>query len=233
MFIKKIFEDSVDLSVHLQFQKFSKGNFKNRAMIKASNSKGKYSISTTAEYANEFVRTLAEKIMNNKIHVSGAVITTLDLTGKLDFKDKKQFMGVKQYIMDSDLSGNEILDLCNTFPLAFMALSFKFGNYELKIKAKAPKSAKPSTKGESTPKIDFCKLITTDKNLIKNLLFDINLDSFKKVEITHEFVINDLILPKNETDFAKIREMAKRKGKIIRKINLDGKEIVKEKEFEA
>ncbi len=233
MFIKKIFEGNVDNLVHLQFQKFSKGNFKNKAMIKASHSKDKYSIATTAEYANELVRMLSEKIMNNKIHVSGAVITTMDLTGKLDFKDKKQFMGVKQYIMDSDMSGTEILDLCNKLPLAFMALSFKFGNYELKIKAKAPKSAKPSTKGEAAPKIDFCKFITTDKSLVSNILFDINLDSFKKVEITHEFVITDLILPKNETDFAKIREMAKRKGKIIRKINLDGKEIVKEKEFEA
>jgi hypothetical protein len=232
MFIKKIFENKVDDSVHKQFQKFSKGEFKNRAMIKASNSKGKFSIYTSYEYANGFVKMLAEKLGNEKTHVSGAIITTTDLTGKLNFKDKKQFMGIKQYIMDSEMTGNEILDIYNKFPLAFLGLSFKAKDNELKTKAKAPKSAKPSPKGEAAPKIDFCKLITRDKELLKNILFDISLD-FKKVEITHTFLITDLVLPKDEKDFAKIRELAKRKGKIIRKITIDGKEIVKEKEFEA
>ena len=34
-------------------------------------------------------------------------------------------------------------------------------------------------------------------------------------------------------DFAKIREMAKRKGKIIRKAEIDGHEVINEKEFLA
>ena len=38
---------------------------------------------------------------------------------------------------------------------------------------------------------------------------------------------------KYEEDFAKIREMAKRKGKIVRKMDIDGVEKVKEVEFEA
>jgi hypothetical protein len=36
-----------------------------------------------------------------------------------------------------------------------------------------------------------------------------------------------------EKDYAKIREMAKRKGKIVRIVNVDGKEERKETEFEA
>ena len=34
-FIKKIFDGNIDESVHLQFQKFSKGEFRDRALIKA------------------------------------------------------------------------------------------------------------------------------------------------------------------------------------------------------
>lgn len=233
MFIKKIFEDKVDKLVHLQFQKFSKGNFKNKALIKASNSKGNYKIATGYEYANEFVRMVAEKLGNDKTKITGGIITTFDLTGKLDFKDKKQFMGVKQYVLDTEMTGKEILNLLDKFPFAFMALSFKTNDTELKIKPKAPKSAKPSTKGDARPNPDFCKLTTTDKNLVKNILFDINLDDFKKVEVSHEFRIEDLILPKGEKDSAKIRELTQRKGTIIRKMNVDEKDVVKEKDFVA
>ena len=37
-FIKKAVENKVDDSVHLQFQKFSKGEFRNRAIIEAKKS---------------------------------------------------------------------------------------------------------------------------------------------------------------------------------------------------
>ncbi len=40
-------------------------------------------------------------------------------------------------------------------------------------------------------------------------------------------------MPKGETDYAKIREMAKRKGRVVRIANVDGKETRKEAEFEA
>jgi hypothetical protein len=40
-------------------------------------------------------------------------------------------------------------------------------------------------------------------------------------------------MPKGETDYAKIREMAKRKGKIIRISTIDGKEMKSEVPLEA
>jgi len=231
-FIRKIFENKADELVHLQFQKFSKGEFKNKAIIEATISKGNFKISTSAEFANELVRAVAEKL-TGKTHVKGIIISTLDLSKDIEFIGKKQFMGIKQYIIEKEMDGREIISALNKLPTAFFALSFKADNTELKIKPKAPKSAKPPTKGESAPKADFCKLITRDSNLAKNMLFDIDLNNSKKVKINHAFLINDIILPKDETDHAKIREMAKRKGKIIRKIDIDGREIVQEKEFLA
>ena len=56
------------------------------------------------------------------------------------------------------------------------------------------------------------------------------------MEIKHDFIINEIVIPdelKNEKDFAKIREMSRRKGKIIRNLNIDGKDVKKEIEFEA
>jgi len=230
-FIKKIFDGKIDDSVHQQFQKFSKGEFRNRALIKAKNSKGNYSIHTTNEFANGLVRGLAEKLGNNKANITGVVVSTSDLTGELDFKSKKQFMGIKQYGIDNEMSGKEIIELLDKLPKAFFALSFKVNEEELKIKPKAPKSAKPSTKTEKKINPDFCKLKTKDKNIAESFVFE--KPDFKLAEISHTFLITDLIMPEGETDFSKIREMSKRKGKIIREGGIDSQKIKKEIEFEA
>ncbi len=54
--------------------------------------------------------------------------------------------------------------------------------------------------------------------------------------MNHTFIIEDIVVPdelKQEKDFAKVREMAKRKGKIIREIRIDEQIVKEEKEFEA
>jgi len=226
-FIKKIFDGKIDDSVHVKFQKFSKGEFKDRAVINVRKTKNAWKIGTTAEFANELVYVVAKKL-TGKAKVKGAIISAKDLG--IEYQGKKQFMGVKQFLIDKEMSKEEILDILEKHPHAFAALSFQAQDTILKIKAKAPKTAKPSSKGDAKPKADFCKLETQDVNIVKDFLFDINTDS-KNVEISHDFIIQELVLPKNEKDFAKIRELAKRKGKIIRKINIEGKEQVKEKDF--
>lgn len=229
-FIKKIVDGQIDDSVHLQFIKFSKGEFRDRAVINAKKSGNKYTINTSAEFGNELVREVAQKLGNNKTKVEGAIVSTLGLKGKIDFKEIKQFQGVKRYLLDKEMSGNEILDLIEMSPKAFFGLSFESEDSKLKIKAKAPKSGKPG-KGDEKPKADFCKLITTDAELGKNFVFE--KPDFKKAEIVHTFFIEDIIIPKNEKDFAKMRELAKRKGRIVRKAEIDGVEKISEIEFEA
>lgn len=233
-FIKKIFEGKSDGLVHLQFQKFSRGEFKNRAVVKAKSSGGKYTIFTTSEFANEFVRELAEKLGVGKTKVTGVVVSTSDLTGQLNFKGKKQFQGVKQYIMDDEMAGKDLTNLLNKFPKAFFALSFSVGEDILKIKPKAPKSGKPGTKGEEAPNPDFCKLITKDRAMMESFVFEKK--DFKEAIINHTFVIEEIVVPeslKKEGDFAKIREESKRKGKILREIEIDGEKTRSERAFEA
>lgn len=229
-FIKKVFDENIDEEVHLQFQKFSRGEFRNKAIIEAKNSKGKYTIKTSAEFANELVSEVAKKVGERRIKVSGAIISTNDLTGKFEFKEKKQFQGVKRYIIDKEMSGNKIIELLKEFPKTFFALSFEIDDTKLKIKPKAPKSGKPG-KGGDKPKADFCTLKTTEKEIGESFVFE--KPNFEKAEIVHTFFINDIIMPKDETDFSKIREMAKRKGKIVREAIIDEQEMKSEKEFIA
>lgn len=61
----------------------------------------------------------------------------------------------------------------------------------------------------------------------------INVDDFKKANISHDFLIQEIIIPQGEKDFEKIRLMAKRKRRVLRHILADGKSIEREKSFEA
>jgi hypothetical protein len=231
-FIKKIVDKNFDEAVHLQFQKFSRGEFKDRAVLKVKKTKDKYTINTSPEFANEFVRMMAEKLGTNSTKVEGAIVSTSDLTGKVDFKEKKQFQGVKRYMIDKEMTGKELLNLLNEFPKTFFGLTFDVDeNNKLKIKPKAPKSGKPG-KGDEEPKADFCKLITNDQEIGKSFIFEKN--DFKSADVKHIFVIEKMVMPEtDEKDFAKIREMTKRQGKIIRFSNIDDVKDTKEYEFTA
>ncbi|MFZ1970873.1 MAG: hypothetical protein WAU65_01690 [Candidatus Nanoarchaeia archaeon] len=233
-FIEKIFLKETDNLVHLQFQKFSRGTFGNRALINAKKSGNKYSITTSAEFANELVREVAQKLGDKKTVFTGAVISTFDLTGKLDFNSKKQFQGVKSYIINKEMTGNEIIKLIDEFPKAFFGLSFKIEDTELKVKPKAPKSGKPKSKDDEKPKGDFCKIVTTDEKIGRGFVFEKS--DFKRADISHTFVIDSIEVPENlkkSSDFLLVREESKRKGKIIREAEIDGEKIKKEIEFEA
>ena len=235
-FIKKLFDKKSDNLVHLQFQKFSRGEFRNRAEIAAKNSSGKYSIYATADFANDLVRDMAEKLGDGKTEVTGAVISTSDMTGKISYKSKKQFQGVKNYAIQGEMSGREIMKLLDEFPKTFFALSFKTADSEIKIKPKAPKSAKssPPKEGEQKKKPDFCKLTTTDKKMASEFVFEKH--DFKTAEITHTYFIESIKVPenlKNEKDFAKVREESLRVGRIVREATIDGEKRREEVGFEA
>jgi hypothetical protein len=228
-FIKKIFDGEIDEFVRRQFQKFGKGKYEDRALLKLKKVKDRFNISAGSEYANEFVRHMGDLLGEERTNVRGVIISTRNLEEELEFKDKKQFMGIKKYIIEKEMSGNEIKTLCDKFLKPFISLSFKVKDGELKIKEKPPKSGKPGGKGQKKPKPDFCKLKTNNLEIVKNLVFEI--DNFKEVEINHTFLIEEIIIPKDEKDPIRMRELAKRKGKIIRKLFIDGKERIEEKEF--
>jgi hypothetical protein len=237
-FIKKIFDGKTDEFVHLQFQKFSRGEFKCRALVKVKESAGNFTISTTSEYARELARAMGEKLGNNTTHVTGALICALDLTG-FKYEERKMAMGVRKYMINREMTGKEIVDLCDNVTKAFIAFSFKVGDDELKVKDKSPKSAKgagSAKKEDAELKIDFCKLKTTDRKIVEGLVFDKEAIGAKKLEVKHDFIITEIVIPeelKSEKDFAVIREKSLRKGKIIRELDIDGKKVKKEIDFAA
>ncbi|MBU3940527.1 MAG: hypothetical protein KKH88_01215 [Nanoarchaeota archaeon] len=230
-FITKIFENKIDQDVHNQFTRFSIGTFENRALCQLTKTAKNLKIKTSFEYANEFVAYLANTI-EDKTRIVGMILCTSDISPELPFEvERKNAMGLKKYLFDHDLTKEQILNLYEKFPDALILFNFSTTAGTLKIKQKAPKAGKAG-KGEEEPKADYCILTTTNFDLTKEFAFDAS--NFKKFFAKHTFVIESVNVPKEyETDFNLARKMAKRKGKIIREINIDGKGQKSEINFEA
>ena len=201
-FIKKIFENKIDDSIHKNFIRFSKGTFENRALVKIKKSKDKLIIYTSFDMVNDLVLEFSK--MNKELNISGRLIK----------KGKKQDIEER---IDSDKLKNLVND--NDYCL----LDISTEEFSLKSKKSIPKPGK-----NLDPK--FCSAILP-LSALENFVFDIK-ENFKKIEISHTYIIDELIIPKEyENDPEKARIFAKRKGKIIRLINIDEKQIKNEKEI--
>ncbi|MEK6928657.1 MAG: hypothetical protein AABW65_01730 [Nanoarchaeota archaeon] len=230
--INKIFSRKIDEDVHREFLKFGKGVFENKYLINGKKQKERWNIKTGAEFANFLVKKCLEKT-SEKIEVSGIIIATFNIRDKAEFSIEKikQFMGVKKAVLNTETTPEKILSLMKEYPKAFYALSFSTKNFQLKIKARAPKGAKPAPGREKEISPDFCSLKTNDSEIIKDLFFDA--PNFKEANIKHILTISEIAIPEKISDPVQIREQSKRKGKITRIAVIDGKENRSEAEFFA
>ncbi|MEM4181612.1 MAG: hypothetical protein QXX68_00445 [Candidatus Pacearchaeota archaeon] len=233
MIIKKIFEGNFDNDVHLDFLKYSKGIFNKKYLLEVKNSKKGLQIKTGPEFANYFVKKGLELANSSKVDLKGIIVSTLDINIPFS-KEKKQFMGIKQYKVNGNFNSNEVLEFIKQNPKIFFALSFSLPNYELKIKPKMPKSPKPSNKVEDEDEIspNFCSLKTNLREVIEEMLFEVK-EEFQHVSVEHIIQVDEIIYPEGYQKMKpeEIREKSKRKGKIIRKLIIDGKEKVSEASF--
>ncbi len=201
-FIKKIFEDNVDEQVHRQFTRFSKGTFENKALMKIKKSKDKFTIYTSFDLSSDLVRIFSDLIKETNI------------SGRLIKKGKKQDI-------EENVNSEQLKKLLEEND--YCLLDIETDDYSLKCKKNLSKPGK-----KLDPK--FCSAVLPLEEL-DEFAFDIK-ENFKQAEISHIYIITDIIaLKEYENDPEKARIFAKRKGKIIRLIKTNGKEIKSEKEL--
>ena len=220
--LREIFAGKSSEAAHRDFVKFSKGSFTDRYIVDAKRQKEGWSIKTGPEYTNFLVEECLSKV-KEPIKLTGVITATFDVKSKAKFEisDVKNAMGVKKAVVDTTTEPEKILSLMREFPKAFFALSFSTPQTTLKIKAKAPKSAKPAAAGAKEPKAEFCSIKTTDRDIVDNILFGATEN--KAVSIKHVIDINEIVLPKGVSDPVQIREQSKRKGIIRRIVTFEGK----------
>jgi len=223
LFIKKLFLGQADDSVHAQFVRFGKGIFENKAVYSAAKS-GQIKINGTFELANDFVKFAAAN--SKKMNVKGIIMAREDL-GLGESKEKK---GLFYFDVDKEIGSEELLKIGEK--AYAMLLDCEAEGISIKMKKKIPR---PKAQiGDKLPKIDdkFCVMFLPQGLWSKakdEFLF--GLPEGKKYKLSHSYTISEIILPKGEKDFEKMRLLAKKKGTIKRIALVDGKEIVQEKEF--
>jgi len=232
-FIKKIFDGETDENIHKQFVRFGKGNFSGRAVAVFRKTPGKVKIGGSFEYANDFA-SLAAKFGCGK--ASGKVLSKEDISSIMsknsisgNSETKKGGLFHENNINEQNMSSEQLKELLeNSY---FCMLDIQGGGFELKTKKNLPK---PGKSGDSKIDDKFCQLEIAEKywNDVKSSFFW-DFPECKKGKVSHEYVITELIMPKGENDFERIRLLTKRKGKIIRKIEADGNEKKVEKELIA
>lgn len=230
-FIKKVFNGKVDDSVHQQFIRYGKGDYKGRFPLSLWMTK-KVKLRTSFEYANDIVLMCA-KMGNCK--VSGEVVSKDDITNVLKENNiegtTKSIRAGRIFLTElssQDLNEEQLTKLVEASNFAL--LDIVGTDFTFKTKKKLPKP------GKNENKIDdkFCQLEADKKyfSIIKDGFFW-DMPEGKKILVKHQVLIDSIVMPEGEKDFAKIRELAKRKGKIIRIADVDGTEKRSEVDFEA
>jgi len=217
-FIKKVFEKKIDEQTRKQFVRFSRGSFSGRAALNLVKNE-KIKLGGSFEFANDFSSFVSELDKNAKF--SGIILSKEDL--KLGGRKKGEIF-VNEIINLDSSKIKEIEDKAYS-----MLLDAEGNGISLKIKKKLPK---PGKSGELKIDDKFC-LIEADLRYWEKIKEFFMLPECKKAKISHTIIVEDIIIDKNEKDFVKMRENAKKKGKIIRKMNIDKQETSEEKIFEV
>ncbi len=233
-FIKKIANNKVDELCHRQFIRFGKGKYENRALLNVTISAGKIKVHGSFETLNDIIAFLSS-------------LTELNVSGKILFK-KNDDVSILQRIglttanqktstvieveTQGKLEKNKGIELQHG--CYFMLLDVDSPGILLKCKKKLPK---PSAKSTKTTNDKFFSLELTNAKAIKaflqEFLFDVDTANKKKINITHNYIINDIILPKTASNAEEMRQKAKRKGVIERVVKADGTTTIKKINFIA
>jgi len=223
-FIKAIVNNEVDEATHKKLARYGKGEYE-RGLLWIKKAKN-LRIKASYDWSNDLFGMIAEKI-DKDIEVKGKIIASRDFESEMDIELKSFSKRGKLYTAELDLilTPEQMKSIYNNFNDSFILLSLKSDVFKLKVKNSIPK---PGGK----IKENFCSA-TLPLDTLEEFAFDFD-QNFSEVNIINKFVITELVVPEEyKNDFAMARLMAKRKGKLVRAITLDGNILEKEYPMEA
>jgi len=216
-FIKKVWDGKAE-EAHNQFVRFGKGRFENRAVLVLQKT-SKIKLRGSFEWVSDFAKLASELV---EASFSGIILSKEKIS---ELGAGKQKSGIIEYQVSVDSKKiQEIKD-----KVYALLLNAETPSLILKTKKKLPK---PGKGADAKADDKFCQL-EADLKYWPQIRDAFKLPECKKAKISHTILIEDIIIPEGEKDFVKIRELAKRKGKIIKISEVDSIEIKDEKEFLA
>jgi hypothetical protein len=250
-FTSKLALGKADETAHRRLVKYSKGEFQGPTI--EINAKGRtLAINGSPEYEDLIGRVMAEHAPSEmEFSISGATKCPEDQTdvlrnAGLDIQMSKA-KGKDRYEakLNDDLIPTKALrdiysglaDDCHIL----LTIKPASGGREWSMSTKKD-YPRPSPKGEIKGSgTDFCKaILPLSDELAKDVLSEVVPDfegeiktPFKQLKVENHYTIDEVILPENKEklSYTEIRLGAKKKGTLVRKATVDGKELTKEKQF--
>jgi len=226
-FIKEIFTKKISENTHNKFIKYSKGNFVG-PLMKITYKKNVVRLTTSIHYLEELIEFIFENFVENEIKVKGKVINNASLRTFLEENDihilkESRAKGIFKYEIETNLTYDKykILNKYKNY------LNMKTDFFSFNCKNAIPKPNKEVVK-------DFCKFLFPKEYLEKILIYfvyDSEKAFKKKLEISHQIEITDVLIPKKITDFQIARKEAKRVGTLERVVSVDEEKIESKTKF--
>ena len=224
-FIRKIYEKNIDEKIHQKFIRYSIGEFEKEEFIIKKGSSF-VQIKAGFEYLDVMFDMIAQCV-NEDVSLNGIIVTKNKIINELnEFGIEPKKVTGKKYTIEVTMSKEKFKEFVDKFNSCFLLLKLKSGKYSISVKKSIPKP------GKILEKFVTAKFDLNDLDIIKKeFLFDITVDNFRDISIKHTYIIDEIIIPdefQNNPEEARLN--AKRKGRIIRKIDIDSK--TEEKEIE-
>lgn len=220
-FIKNIHENNIDEKTHEKFIRYSVGVFEKEEFI-IKKGASFVQIKAGFEYLS-VVLELMSALVNENVSLSGMIVTKKDILNEIkDFGIEPEKVTGKKYTIKEEMSPERFKEFIDKFNDYYLLLKLKSGKRSVAVKKSIPKPGKivEGFVNAKFEKNDFSKIK-------EEFLFDVDKNDFKEASIKHTYIIEELIAPQGCPP-AEARLKAKRKGRIIRKINIDGEEHEKE-----
>ena len=225
-FIKLIINKQVDDICHKKFIRYSLGKFE-KEPFEVKIMKKNFSIKAGPEYYDVLQRFFLENIQE-PMSVNGKIIAQRNISNDLTSLGiepvKITGNGKKAQISCSLINQEELTNIFEKLNDTFLLLDLISDKNTLKMKKTFPR-------GKLVP--GFCKAkfdISLFDKFKDEFLWDVS--DFTNASITHTYIVEDIQVSDEllKEDPARARKEAKRKGKLIRQLEIDGE--VSKKEFE-
>ena len=219
-FIRNLFEGNSEQDwIHNKFVKYSKGEFPG-PYISIKKAGAFLKINSSADYVNILGMLLAGTF-SGSLKVDGSIIsrekieTYLETIG-LDIVKARKKKGTFIYNVKGEADSKAIAELYSRLLDGVLLLNLSGDKVNLKVKKKLPKPGSKQNEKFCTGKLE------QKGRIMDEICFDVNIENFKEIEISHVYIIDEMVMPEDCKDFSLARTLAKRKGSVRRSVTVDG-----------
>jgi len=233
-------------SIHRHFYRYSRGDFLGPA-LKINKTKSRITLKGSHEYEDliqEIVSSTlpeGENINFNTVLISGSDISETINNRGFDWKLKKSSGKTKNYKAEiTDKADKKtLINIIESFrENSYFLLSYNFNpTCKVTTKKRIPQPSKKKAEDDDVNKrIQFCNGVINNNSSNLKLILNLVLEDFEsdlpsnwnKILITNNYKITEIILPKNVKNSMLMRILGIRKGKIFRRVDIDGEIIEKQ-----